>query len=73
VGTGRLIFTLNITDAEFDAVADRFVSACEAMRRDGWWWADTTSTNRSIKRRILGEIWAHRRFLNSGQLLPGSS
>lgn len=73
VGTGRLIFTLNLTDADFDAVADRFVSACETMRRDGWWWADTTSTNRSIRRRILREMWTHRRFLNPGQLLPGSS
>ena len=27
VGTGRLIFSLNYTDADFDAVADRFVAA----------------------------------------------
>ena len=40
VGTGRLIFSLNFSEADFDAVADRFVAACEAMRRDGWWWTD---------------------------------
>jgi glutamate-1-semialdehyde 2,1-aminomutase len=57
VGTGRLIFTLNFTDADFAAVAGRFVAACEAMRRDGWWWAD--STNRSIRRQILREMWTH--------------
>ena len=33
VGTGRLIFSLNYTDAEFDAVADRFVAAAKAMQR----------------------------------------
>jgi glutamate-1-semialdehyde 2,1-aminomutase len=65
VGTGRLIFSLNFTDADFDAVADRFVAACEGMRRDGWWWADAASSNRSIRRRILREMWTHRRFLNS--------
>jgi glutamate-1-semialdehyde 2,1-aminomutase len=62
VGTGRLIFSLNYTDADFAAVAGRFVAACEAMRRDGWWWADATVTNRSIRRRILREMWSHRQL-----------
>ena len=67
VGTGRLIFSLNFTDADFEAVVDRFVAACEAMRRDGWWWTDAISTNKSIRRRILREMWTHRRFLSSGR------
>ncbi len=62
VGTGRLIFSLNFTDADFDAIANRFVAACVAMRRDGWWWANEASSNRSIRRRILREMWTHRRF-----------
>jgi glutamate-1-semialdehyde 2,1-aminomutase len=61
VGTGRLIFSLNFTDADFDAVANRIVAACVAMRRDGW-WANQGSSNRSIRRRILREMWTHRRF-----------
>jgi glutamate-1-semialdehyde 2,1-aminomutase len=61
VGTGRLIFSLNFTDADFDAVANRFVAACVEMRRDGW-WANEASSNRSIRRRILREMWTHRRF-----------
>jgi glutamate-1-semialdehyde 2,1-aminomutase len=65
VGTGRLIFSLNFTDADFDAVCNRFVAACEAMRRDGWWWTGETKTNRSIKRQILREMWTHRGFLTS--------
>ena len=60
IGTGRLIFSLNYTEADFDAVADRFVAAATAMQQDGWWWCDAATTNKSIKRRILREIIAHR-------------
>jgi glutamate-1-semialdehyde 2,1-aminomutase len=60
VGTGRLIFSLNYTQADFDAVADRFVAAARAMQRDGWWWADPSATNKSIRRSLLREILAHR-------------
>lgn len=60
VGTGRLIFSLNYTDSDFEAVATRFVAAAEAMQRDGWWWHDPALTNKSIRRRILKEIIAHR-------------
>ena len=60
VGTGRLIFSLNYTEADFAAVADRFVAAAEAMQRSGWWWKDPLVTNKKIKRRILREMIAHR-------------
>jgi glutamate-1-semialdehyde 2,1-aminomutase len=66
VGTGRLIFSLNYTEADFDAVADRFVAAAEAMQRDGWWWSNPALTNRSIKRTILKEMIAHRLFPERG-------
>jgi glutamate-1-semialdehyde 2,1-aminomutase len=60
VGTGRLIFSLNYTDADFEAVAGRFVNAARAMQRDSWWWSDAALTNQSIKRRILRELIAQR-------------
>ncbi len=60
VGTGRLIFSLNYTDADFAAVTDRFVAAARAMQQEGWWWSGPALTNQSIKRRILREIIAHR-------------
>ncbi|MEA2788770.1 MAG: glutamate-semialdehyde -aminomutase [Acetobacteraceae bacterium] len=62
VGTGRLIFSLNYTDTDFAAVSDRFLAACRAMRRDGWWWAGEAIDNRSIKRRILWEMLTQHRF-----------
>jgi glutamate-1-semialdehyde 2,1-aminomutase len=56
VGTGRLIFSLNYTEADFAAVADRILSAAEEMRRDGWWWSAPQLTNKSIRRRVLKEM-----------------
>jgi glutamate-1-semialdehyde 2,1-aminomutase len=56
VGTGRLIFSLNYTDADYAAVADRIVSAAQEMQRDGWWWFEPKLTNKSIRRRVLGEM-----------------
>jgi len=60
IGTGRLIFSLNYTEADFDAVMDRFVAAARQMRDDGWWWGNDSTTNRSIRRTVLHEIVAHR-------------
>src|SRR6185312_6795115 len=60
IGTGRLIFSLNYTEADFAEVADRFVAASEKMKRDGWWWHEASLTNKAIKRQILKEMLAKR-------------
>jgi glutamate-1-semialdehyde 2,1-aminomutase len=56
VGTGRLIFSLNYTDADYAAVADRVLSAAQDMRRDGWWWSHAQLTNKAIRRRVFKEM-----------------
>jgi glutamate-1-semialdehyde 2,1-aminomutase len=56
VGTGRLIFSLNYGDEEFEVVLTRFVAAANAMQADGWWWQDTSRTNRTIRRGIFREF-----------------
>jgi glutamate-1-semialdehyde 2,1-aminomutase len=60
IGSGRLIFNLNYTEADFEAVADRFVAAAAEMERDGWWWTEPSTTNKSVKRALLREMIAHR-------------
>ncbi len=56
VGTGRLIFSLNYSEADFALFADKFVAAAQAMAADGFWWADAALTNKTIKRRVLTEM-----------------
>jgi len=56
IGTGRFIFSLDYSDADFAAVADRFMDAATAMQEDGWWWADGGLTDKSISRRVVAEI-----------------
>ena len=56
VGTGRIVFSLNYTQEDFDQVSQSFVRAAENMQRDGWWWSNPALTNKAIKRRILREM-----------------
>ena len=55
VGTGRMIFSLNYSDQDFEAVLNKFVTAGQQMQKDGWWWHAPEITNKSIRRRILKE------------------
>ena len=59
IGTGRLIFSLNYREADFAAVADRFVAAARAMHHDGWWWTGAAGRQPPIKRQILRETIRH--------------
>ena len=61
VGTGRLIFSLNYRDEDLQAVLEGFVSASRQMQADGWWWTDPATTNRSIRRGLLAEMFSRRR------------
>jgi glutamate-1-semialdehyde 2,1-aminomutase len=56
VGTARLIFSLNYTDADFAEVAERIVGAAREMHHDGWWWSTPELTNKAIQRRVFREM-----------------
>jgi glutamate-1-semialdehyde 2,1-aminomutase len=55
VGTGRMVFSLNWTQADFDELCRRLLAACRAMQADGWWWHDAQVSNKTIRRGILRE------------------
>ncbi|HEY2255951.1 MAG TPA: aminotransferase class III-fold pyridoxal phosphate-dependent enzyme [Variovorax sp.] len=60
VGTGRLIFSLDYSDAQFEEVVRRFVAAAREMQQDGWWWHPPAATNKAIRRGILREMLRER-------------
>lgn len=56
VGTGRMIFSLDFSEADFDEVLRRVVAASRAMRDGGWWsTGPEMDSNKAIKRRLLME------------------
>lgn len=61
VGTGRLIFSLNYSDADFEEVLNRFVSACQSMKSAQWFWAPPQLSNKLIRRGILKEMFTFKR------------
>lgn len=56
VGSGRMIMSLNFTDADFEEVTERFVRAAQQMSDDGWWWQSAELTATSIKRQLTIEM-----------------
>ncbi len=53
IGTGRFIFSLNYSDADFDAVIARVVAAGTAMQQDGWFAVIPGLSNKAIKRQFM--------------------
>ncbi len=60
VGSGRMVFSLNYTEADFQGVVDRFVAAAQAMQADGWWHTPPGLSDRGIRRGVLMEMLRHR-------------
>jgi glutamate-1-semialdehyde 2,1-aminomutase len=60
VGTGRLIFNLAYTDADFAEVCGRFVNAARTMAADGWWWTGAGDPRKVLRRRLIREVIGHR-------------
>jgi glutamate-1-semialdehyde 2,1-aminomutase len=57
VGTGRLIFSLNYTEEDFNVVLKKFIAACQSMKTAQWFWAPPQLTNKMIRRSILKEMF----------------
>jgi len=56
VGSGRIIMSLNYSDADFNEVKTRFIRAATQMKKDGWFWQSPNLTNKSIKRQMLQQM-----------------
>jgi glutamate-1-semialdehyde 2,1-aminomutase len=60
VGTGRLIFPVDMTDDTFGSVLERVVAACKSMKAGGWWSETVMESNRDIRRSVLREAFFGR-------------
>jgi glutamate-1-semialdehyde 2,1-aminomutase len=56
VGSGRMIFSLNMNNADFEIFTERFVKAALQMKEDGWFWVAPQQTNRQIRQSIFKEM-----------------
>ena len=70
VGTGRLIFTMDYSDEDFEAVAARVLAAAGKMASEGWWWGAEALTNKAIRRRVLKEMLRARWRRGAAQSTP---
>jgi glutamate-1-semialdehyde 2,1-aminomutase len=61
VGTGRLIFSHDFSDADMEEVGQRFLRAACRMRDDGWWWTDADHQPSRLRNGLLREMWQARR------------
>jgi glutamate-1-semialdehyde 2,1-aminomutase len=66
VGTGRMIFSFDYTEADIAEVGARMARAVRAMQEDGWWWAPEGASNRALRRGFLNELIRHRLGLAAG-------
>lgn len=56
VGTGRMIFSLNFSDQDFEQFMNQFVLAGHQMANDQWWWTPQGQTNQKIRKLIFREV-----------------
>jgi len=72
VGSGRMIFNLAWTDADFEEMAQRFVVAAQAMQADGWFWRDESLSAqfsaKAIRRRLLVQVLRTKLGLSDGRI-----
>ncbi|QZH76677.1 MAG: aminotransferase class III-fold pyridoxal phosphate-dependent enzyme [Erythrobacter sp.] len=60
VGTGRFIFSLAYSDADFAEVENRFLAACDEMAAGGWWWSAGEEHGKTIRQRLTREMLRHK-------------
>mmetsp|Transcript_29245 Transcript_29245/g.78503 ORF Transcript_29245/g.78503 Transcript_29245/m.78503 type:complete len:419 (+) Transcript_29245:355-1611(+) len=48
VGTGRCLFSLDFTDAQYETVKQALLRAGERMQEDGWWWDGSAEGEKNL-------------------------
>ena len=56
VGTGRCLFALDWSEADYDELLKRMLKACEAMKAGGWWEAPKININAAVGKEFVVAI-----------------
>lgn len=59
VGTGRCLFSLDFSDAQYEQVMQALLNAGRRMKDDGWWWSgseESPLTAKDISMRMAKEL-----------------
>merc|ERR1719253_2341592 len=56
VGTGRCLFSLDWTEANYDELLQRMLTACEEMTKGGWWEPPQINVKAQISFEFAGAI-----------------
>merc|ERR1712071_705468 len=52
VGTGRLLFSLDWKEDDYDRLRERFLAACKEMKKGGWWELPKANIKVSLAKEI---------------------
>lgn len=56
VGTGRLLFSLEWKQEDYDRLLERMLQACEAMHKGGWWAPPVANIKKNLGLEIGGAL-----------------
>ena len=56
VGTGRCLFALDWTEADYDELLKRMLKACEMMKAGGWWEPPQVNINATVGKEFVVAI-----------------
>jgi glutamate-1-semialdehyde 2,1-aminomutase len=57
VGTGRLLFSLEWKQPDYDRLLDKMLGACEEMKKGGWWAPPVANIKKCVGLEIGGAIF----------------
>merc|ERR1719359_1770819 len=56
VGTGRLLFSLDWKEKDYNRLHDRLITACANMKEGGWWEPPVTNVKRKLVVELAGGV-----------------
>jgi|Transcript_116315 glutamate-1-semialdehyde 2,1-aminomutase len=56
VGSGRLLFSMEWEEKDYERLLGKMLDACKDMKRDGWWEPPKASISMTVNKEVLGAL-----------------